>query len=30
MVTAFLAKGMGKTLMPVPLYGFLAGKNEKA
>lgn len=28
MVTAFLAHGMGKWIMPTPLYSFLAGRRE--
>jgi len=28
MVTAFLARGIGKQLMPIPLYRFLADKNR--
>lgn len=30
MIAAFLANGLGKWLMPVPLYRFLAEKHEKA
>lgn len=29
MVTAFLARGIGKQFMPIPLYRFLADKNRK-
>lgn len=29
MVAAFLARGTGKVLMPIPLYRFLADKNRK-
>ena len=29
MISAFLAQGFGKWIMPVPLYGFLAGKHEE-
>jgi H+/Cl- antiporter ClcA len=30
MVTAFLARGIGKQFMPIPLYRFLADKNRKS
>ncbi|MDA8413788.1 MAG: chloride channel protein [Desulfobacteraceae bacterium] len=29
MITAFLARGIGKQFMPIPLYRFLANKNRK-
>ncbi len=29
MIAAFLAQAIGKWLMPVPLYGFLAGRHEE-
>lgn len=29
MVAAFLAQGLGKWMMPIPLYSFLSGRKEE-